>query len=380
LAIAGLASLVAWLMFDARFSLFAVVLFLQVLFTFAFRKQIQHLANTADEAGSGLAILSQVLELLERERFQSPGLAAIRAWLDTEGMMPSKRIAQLHGLIQSLNNSMKNQFFAPLAILLCLPVQLVHRIEVWRGRVGTHIPEWLEAVGQFEALSSLAGYAYEHPADPFPELVTEGPLFTGEALGHPLLPDSECIRNDLTLNAEKRLILISGSNMSGKSTLLRTVGTNVVLALAGAPVRAARLQLSRVEIGSAMRINDSLQDGRSLFYTSLSRLKAVVDLSSQSVPLLFMLDEILQGTNSHDRRIGAEGIIRRLIEGGAAGIVTTHDLALTKIVDAHDAHAVNMHFEDHFIDGKMTFDYRIRPGVVQRSNALELMRMMGLDV
>lgn len=168
--------------------------------------------------------------------------------------------------------------------------------------------------------------------------------------------------------------------MSGKSTYLRTIGINVALAWSGAPVRAVRFQVSPLQVGTEMRIHDSLQHGVSLFYSVISRLKAIVELSGQTPPLLFLLDEILQGTNSHDRRVGAEGIIKQLIGRGSIGAVTTHDLALTHIVEAFKGGATNMHFEDHLINGKMFFDHRIRPGVVQKSNALELMRMIGLDV
>lgn len=376
----AVAALAAWIFLGTGPSPFVVVLIVEALFTFTFRKQIKHLAKTADEAGSGLAILSQVLALIESERFTATLLARLRARLDTEGLAPSRRIEQLHGLIQNLNNSLQNQFFAPIAFVLCLPIHFVHAVEKWRERVGTHIPEWLESVGEFEALSALAGYAYEHPSDAFPVVVEAGPCFDGEQVGHPLIPDAQCVRNDLALGDALQLMLVSGSNMSGKSTLLRTIGTNVVLALVGAPARAKRLRLSTLNIGTAMRVNDSLLDGKSLFYASLSRLKEVVELSDAERPLLFLLDEILQGTNSHDRRVGAEGIIRSLVGRGAIGLVTTHDLALTKIAESLGSRAKNVHFEDRLVDGRMSFDYRLRPGVVERSNALELMRLMGLQV
>jgi DNA mismatch repair ATPase MutS len=169
--------------------------------------------------------------------------------------------------------------------------------------------------------------------------------------------------------------------MSGKSTLLRTTGCNVLLALAGAPVCAERLRLSSMQIATVMRISDSLQDGKSLFYAVISRLKSVVDLTSNSEwPLLFLLDEILQGTNSHDRRVGTQGIIQKLLSHGAIGLITTHDLALTEIIDDLQPRAINQHFADDLSEGQMTFDYCIHPGVVQKSNALALMRMMGLEV
>ncbi len=378
-SVVAVAGLVGW-MLGMRVSFAIAALLVLLGFMALFAQAIRRVAESIDAVGSGLAILSQVLSVIEHEQFQSPMLAETRRKLDTDGHPPSWEIARLNRLIQSLRNCLQNQFFALFGFLLCLPVHVVHAIEVWRERVGPHIADWLEAAGKFEALSSLAGYAYEHPGDPFPEIVTESPLLNGVQLGHPLLPAAACVRNNVKLDAGLRLILVSGSNMSGKSTLLRTVGTNVVLGLCGAPVRAESFRLSPVQVGTAMRINDSLQDGKSLFYAVVSRLKMVVDLADRKLPLLFLLDEILQGTNSHDRRVGAEGVIRKLVEEGSVGLVTTHDLALAQIVDSLDGRAVNCHFEDQLVAGKMSFDYTIRPGVVEKSNALELMRLLGLDV
>lgn len=381
LGIISVTTLVGWGM-GYGLAPFLIVVVFQILFFATVTRQIRHTAAEADEAGSGLGILSQVLELLERQQFQTPALANLRAALDTDGHPPSWQIARLRNLIQTLNNCLENQFFAPIAFLTGIPVHVADRVEQWRDHVGHHIPEWLDAVGQIEALTSLAGYAFEHPDDPFPELVdkSSGPCFEAAELGHPLLPGGKVIRNDVTLTPQQRLIMVSGSNMSGKSTLLRTIGINSVLALCGAPVRATSLKISPLVIGTAMRVSDSLQHGESLFYSVISRMKNVVELSGQSPPLLFLLDEILQGTNSHDRRVGAEGIIHQLVERGAIGLVTTHDLALTAIVDSFEGQADNIHFEDHLVNGRMYFDYRIRPGVVQKSNALELMRMIGLEV
>jgi len=208
----------------------------------------------------------------------------------------------------------------------------------------------------------------------------DAPSFDAVEIGHPLIAADQCVRNNISLGPESQLIVVSGSNMSGKSTMLRTIGVNMVLALAGAPVHAKSLRLSSMQLGTSMRVSDSLQDGKSLFYAVISRLKSIVDLTGGEKPLLFLLDEILQGTNSHDRRIGAEGVIRCLLERGAIGVVTTHDLALTKITEQLSSPARNAHFEDRIVDGKMQFDYKMREGVVERSNALELMRLMGLEV
>jgi hypothetical protein len=378
LAIAAVASVAGLLFFETGLAPLLLVLIVEIPFAFSFARQIRHVAGRVNEVGQGLEILAEVLTVLEEGRFECESLRDIHVRLDTGGLPPSKRIAQLHARIERLNNSLKNQFFAPIAFLLGLPVHLVHSIEMWRGRYGPHISDWLSAVGELEALSALAGYAYEHPGDPFPELLSGEPLIEAVDAGHPLLASNECVSNDLSLGGELRLILISGSNMSGKSTMLRTIGTNIVLALAGAPVRAKKFRMSPLAIGTAMRVNDSLQEGKSFFYAAISRLKSIVDLAQNDLPLLFLFDEILQGTNSHDRRIGTEAILSSLVEGDAIGLVTTHDLALTEIVEPLGARAKNIHFEDRIEDGQMKFDYRIRPGVVKKSNALELMRMMGL--
>ncbi len=380
LALLSLAALVASATSDVGIAPFLFTLIVDGVVSLSYGRRTRRLARTADQAASGLAILSQILAIIERENFRAAMLVEIRRRLQTRELPPSRQIARLQRLIEYLNNSLKNQFFVPIAFVLRLPVHLVHAIESWRADVGSHVPDWLRAVGDFEALACLSGYAFEHPDYPFPQIVETGTCFDARRLGHPLIPASQCVRNDLRLDEQTRLVLISGSNMSGKSTMLRTVGTNLVLAQAGAPVRADGLTLSVFQVGTAMRIRDSLMSGESLFYAAVSRLKAVVDCARNGRPLLFLFDEILQGTNSHDRLVGSEGVLRALVERGAIGLTTTHDLALTQIVERLGARGVNVHFEDALVDGKMTFDYRIRPGVVQKSNALELMRLMGLDV
>jgi DNA mismatch repair ATPase MutS len=188
------------------------------------------------------------------------------------------------------------------------------------------------------------------------------------------------IPNDLRLDAPCRLVVVSGSNMSGKSTLLKAIGVNLVLAQAGAPVRARSFETAPFALGASLVLRDSLLEGRSRFYAEIVRLRDVVGLTDGERPVLFLLDELLSGTNSHDRAIGAEGVLRGLVERGACGFITTHDLALTGIADAMGERAANWHLEDRLVDGKLEFDYRLRPGVVARSNALELMRSVGLVV
>ena len=343
------------------------------------RPKIKHALAGIERLVHDLSLLSEILACLENEQFTSPRLTQLRNQLDTQGLPPSGQIAQLKRLI-SLLESRKNQFFVPIAALLMWTTQVGLAIEAWRRNSGQAVASWLAVVGEFEALSALASYAHEHPTDPFPEILTAGPRFEAKALGHPLLPDSACVRNDVQLGNPLQVLVISGSNMSGKSTFLRTIGTNTVLALAGAPVRAESLRLSQLMPGATLRIQDSLQAGSSRFYAEITRLSQIMDLTKASVPVLFLLDEILHGTNSHDRETGAEAIVRSLLKRNAIGLVTTHDLALAHVAEALAPQAANVCFEDHFEDGQIHFDYRMRSGIVQRSNALALMRSVGLDV
>jgi DNA mismatch repair ATPase MutS len=334
-----------------------------------------------DVADHDLGLMASLLERIERETFEAPRLAVVRAALGGEGVPPSRHIAQLRRLISWLDTATLNPLFRPIGALLLIRSQMSVAIDRWHAEHGPAIAGWLRAVGEMEAFSALATYAYEHPMDPFPVFVEAGPVFDATALGHPLIDERVGVRNDVHLGgAHSQALIVSGSNMSGKSTLLRALGVNTVLAFAGAPVRAASLTISPLTVGSSMRIEDSLQAGHSRFYAEILRIRDIVGLAGDARPLLFLLDEILGGTNSHDRRIGAEAILRALVEKGAIGLMTTHDLALTELAGQLGARVANVHFEDCIEDGRMVFDYTMRPGVVQRSNALALMRAAGLDV
>ena len=345
------------------------------------RKPVHQVLARIGSADRDLSLVRDALARIESETVQSPRLMAIKDALFTEGMPPSRRIDELRRLVSWLDSS-RNQLFAPIAFAILLPQQLAVAIDRWHSRYGRRVVEWLTAIGELEALAALATYSFEHPHDPFPVVSETGPRFDAAGLAHPLMREDTSVRNDVTLGGpgEPRILVISGSNMSGKSTLLRSVGVNVVLALAGAPVRATRLTLSPLALGATLKVEDSLEEGHSRFYAEILRIKSIVDTARGSTPLLFLLDEILHGTNSHDRRIGAEAIVKALADAGAVGLVTTHDLALTELPSRLGAVAVNKHFEDRLVDGKMAFDYRMRPGVVEHSNALALMRAVGLEV
>ena len=362
---------------DARLGVI-VICAMEGVFALSSRTKILGIVGSVEEPARDLELLSQILATLEKQQFHSPLLGALRKAIDVDGQPASHRIRRLRRLTDMLD-SRDNPFVRAFGPLLLWTTQTGMAIESWRAENGPQVAAWLDAVSEMEALSSLANYAWEHPDDPFPQFGEHaaGPFFDGEDLGHPLLPATHCVRNSVRLAAPLRLLVVSGSNMSGKSTLLRAIGVNTVLALAGAPVRAKRLTLSPLSLGASIRTTDSLEEGHSRFMAEILRLKQVLELPP---PALFLLDELLHGTNSHDRALGSEGLIRALLARGAIGLLTTHDLALSRIADELAPAAANVHFEDRLEEGRLVFDYRLRPGVVERSNALDLMRAVGLDV
>lgn len=371
--------LVAWLGFGLGPLPFLFALVPQLIFAAMLRKKIRPVLQAVETPTRDLFLIRDLLARLEREPAESPLLKSLHARLLSDGLSPSARIAELRRLADLLD-ARRNQLFAPIAGLFLWGTQLGLAIERWRVAWGDVLEEWMLAAGDYEALASLSGYAYENPDSIFPDITDGEPSLMGRGLGHPLLPNDACVRNDLSLGGEERALIISGSNMSGKSTFLRTAGCNIVLALAGAPVRAESMSLSPLAIAASIQINDSLLTGTSHFYAEIKRLRQIVELSQAGVTVLFLLDEILHGTNSHDRRIGASAVVKGLVERGALGLVTTHDLALAKIADEMAPAIANVHFQDHLEEGRMAFDYQMRPGVVEKSNALELMRAVGLDV
>jgi hypothetical protein len=352
----------------------------QSLFAAFFRKHVHEVAHGVEEREQELEVLADLMERIERDPVHTPLLTRLQGELRATGRSPAAEVRRLARLVDFLS-SRHNQMFGPIAAILLLGTQLAFAVERWRARCGSAVPRWIAAVAEYEALSALATYRAEHPDDPFPEIVESGPLYEAERLRHPLLSPETAVANDVHLGGDHpRLLVVSGSNMSGKSTLLRTVGVNAVLALAGAPVRATRLRLSPLEIGATIRLNDSLQEGRSRFFAEITRIAAIVQLAKSREGVLFLCDEILSGTNSHDRLQGATGILKGLLALRTMGLVTTHDLALTAIADQMAGQAANVHFEDRFEHDVLTFDYVLRPGVVRTGNAIPLMRSVGLDV
>jgi hypothetical protein len=378
LALLWTVSLVAWIVWGLGYAALLISA-INLSFYFGCRWRVGKIVSAVESATSDLALLAGVLARLEGEEFTAPRLVELREALQSQGWPPSRWITRLSRLMEYLD-SRRNMFVRTVDPFVLWTLQCACAVETWRKRTGPAVRRWLATVGEFEVLSSLGGYAYEHPADVFPEFAEASPCFEAEGLAHPLLSDRDAVRNDLRFGRDLQVLIISGPNMAGKSTLVRAVGINAVLAQCGAPVRARRLRLSPLTVGASICVLDSLQGGISRFYAEIRRLKQIIDLTQGQLGVLFLLDEFLQGTNSHDRRLGAEAMVRSLVERGAIGLVTTHDLALAEIVERLGPRAANAHFEDRLEDGKLLFDYRLQPGVVRTSNALNLMRSIGLDV
>jgi hypothetical protein len=378
LAVSAIASAAVWAWWGLATPLI-VILTVEAILRRRLRNSLEEVLLSSEHGFRDLALLSGVLARVEQQTVSAPRLKFLQRELLSHGLKSSAAISHLKTIID-LSDSRKNLIVAILDIPLMYSVQVAWAAERWRRVHGHAVGSWLRAVGEIEALVCLSAYNYEHPDDPFPEFVKSAACFDAEQIRHPLLPVKTCVPNNVRLFNGARALLVSGSNMSGKSTLLRTVGINAVLAMAGAPVRAQHLRLTALRVGASIRINDSLQEGSSRFYAEITRLRKLFDIAAGDPPLLFLLDELLQGTNSNDRRIGAEGVLCALLQRGAIGLVTTHDLALAEIHATVNGQLQNVHLQEEFLDGRMSFDYKLREGVVTKSNGLALMRSIGLDV
>ena len=352
-------------------------------------KAISRVFSEADDGESGVRGYGPVLAHLANSStgFKSRCFAAIRERIggDDSSRRPAHReIGRLRRLLDMADLRRSPLFHVPLALVLFWDVHVLAALERWKGRSGHRVRDWLRAMGEAEALAALAALAADHPDWKMPTLDPDADTVRGRSLGHPLLPPVACVRNDVEVGPRGSFLLVTGSNMSGKSTLLKAIGLNVVLARAGAPVCARSLRLPSLRVVTSMTVRDSLADGVSFFMAELRRLKQVVDAAEapcDAAGTLYLLDEILQGTNSAERRIAARTVVRRLLASDAVGAVTTHDLTLA---DAEDltARSVAVHFTESVReddDDQLVFDYRLRSGTATSTNALRLLGLVGLD-
>jgi hypothetical protein len=355
---------------------------LGTLLTLVYWKRMQRLMDRASLGDASLRSFAGVVERVQEQRFESPPLTSVHEALS--GTCDAGRELDRLGWITELADLRHGGLFYAVVHLPTLwDFHVLWGLERWQERAGKHVREWVDHVAEIDALSALAAPAFAEPGWSFPELRSETDRFLAEQLAHPLLPADERVANDLELGPPGTFLMVTGSNMSGKSTLLRAIGTNVVLAQAGGPVCAASLSLPPVDVHSSMRVDDSLERGVSLFMAELEQLKRVVDAGDRTDDrlLLYLLDEVLHGTNTAERQVAVREVLGHLIEQPAIGAISTHDLSLADAAPL-DSAVVSVHFreivhpEGH--DPPMSFDYRLHDGVATSTNALKLVRLVGL--
>jgi hypothetical protein len=321
-----------------------------------------------------MSILREGLRVMRGGAFASERLRGLQAAVAGE----DRAVRQLEALLKVVENRSKEWLY-PVSVALGLGTLAAIALDAWKRTYEEPMRQWLEAWGEFEALLALATYAAEHDENVWPEIVDGAAVFKARGMVHPLLSRKDAVANDVALGAGVQFLLISGSNMAGKSTLLRTVGTNAVLALAGGSVPARGLRMSALRIGASLAINDSLAEGKSKFLAEVERLRDLLALAREnSGASLFLIDEVFSGTNSLDRRVAAEAVLRGLLEAGAIGALSTHDLALAELAEIAALGGRNVHMASPDESDPLGFDYLLKPGVNRTTNGLAIVRLLGL--
>ena len=363
----------------ASYWLLAMVIALEVAVSLRLLKKTRQVTADVGLPAFELGLVAPLLDLLRKQNFESLVLTRLQSKLHDPRGRAAIQIRRLR-ICTRLLELRQSEYFAAIFSLLLGGTNLAIVIERWRQQHREALSDWLKSLGDFEALFCLARFSRENPEYVFPDLKLESPaFFHAELLGHPLLEKKTCVSCDVSLDADTcQLLMVTGSNRSGKSTLLRSVGLNAVLAFAGAPVRALRLELSPMAIGCSISVHDSLREGRSRFAAEVERIKLIVSISQQQNTMV-LLDEILGGTNSKDRLFGTEAIVREIVRNGAIGFITTHDLALTELVRPYGGRLKNVHFAEHYQDGEMCFDYEMRPGMLMHTNGMNVIAALGLS-
>ena len=326
-----------------------------------------------------IKLYEKMLYLFESRNFESPYLKELKKGLENENQLPAYKQIRRLGKIEDAISNRRNSYYFFMNILLLWDYQCEIRLEKWKEQSGRFLRRWLETIGELEALNSLAVIRFEHPKWVRPKFVDQDLVFRARGMGHPLLPESR-VNNDLIIEKPETILLITGSNMSGKSTLLRTAGVNLVLAYAGAPVCASDFTCSRMNIYTSMRVSDNLEKRISSFYAELLKIKKMVRASERGERVFFLLDEVFKGTNSFDRHTGAKALIKKLSREGAIGLVSTHDLELGELEKEMKSRVKNYHFREYYRNGELYFDYKLRPGISTTRNALYLMKMAGIEI
>ncbi len=375
LTLAGVLHLASWAFLRPNIALLLVA---QTIIALSVRKRVVPLLNSSSRLSNQMQIFRDGIALLQFQGFRASDLVALqRSTLEPANAVPA--IARIQRQFVVVEQRAGNLSLV-VSLLLCAGTHAALSIAAWKRQHATALKQWLAAWAEFESLNALATYAFEHPENTYPKILPEGAaVFEATALAHPLLP-GDAVPNDIRLDPAQSLYLISGSNMAGKSTLLRAIGLNAVLAAVGAPIRAASARISPLRIGASLALTDSLAEGKSKFLAEVERLHAILKLAEHDAPVLFLIDEIFSGTNSLDRRVAAEAVARALMHCGAIGALSTHDLTLTEMAADPALRAANVHMASLDPADPLAFDYRLRPGVNPSSNALAILRLIGIDL
>ena len=343
-------------------------------------RRINHHHNQVSRKYELLVKYADLIRLAEGEKFESDRLKALQEELRSDGKSVGQKLRSLARIVVDFDRRLNMVMGVVLNGLLLWDLQCILRLEKWKKNSARELPGWFAVLGEFEALNSLAGFRFNVPESVFPIPDPEGPIIQAESLSHPLILPGENIPNDIRIDHFGQFMLITGSNMAGKSTFLRTVGVNLVLAAAGSPVMAGMMQFRPIEIFTSMRIRDSLSSRESTFYAELKRLRRIIEFHNHGQQSLVLLDEILKGTNSRDKHFGSEMFIRQLIDLNSAGLIATHDLELSKLETEFPDHIRNYCFEVQIEKQEFIYDYKLRSGVCQTMNATELMKKMGISI
>ena len=344
---------------------------------------IQRVTLIQESYGKKLKTLNRyarLITLAKGETWQAPALRELTDKLDIDGHSPAEALTQLSKELDRLDLRNNQLLYVILEGSMFFQLRQIVRIERWKARYGKYLMGWLEAVGELDALCSLGTFAYNHPAYTYPTIAGQPFCFLARNMGHPLMPEAQCVKNDATIPSRPYFLIITGANMAGKSTYLRTIGVNYLLACMGCPVCCESLTLYPAQLITSLRTTDSLSDNESYFFAELKRLKRIIDLLDEGQELFIILDEILKGTNSADKQKGSLDLIRQFMRLKADGIIATHDLLLGTLADQFPEYIRNYCFEADIKDNELTFSYRLREGVAQNMNACFLMRKMGITI
>lgn len=367
-------SLAGWTSFSWLGLSFGIFLVL----SFGIIKRATYIQETYGKQLKSLNGYARLIALAKAENWKSAGMQELMERFNLNGQSPIQALQQLSKELDRLDLRNNQFLYVLLEGSIFFQLQEIVRIERWKVRYGQHISEWLETVGELDALCSLGTFAYNHPQYTYPELTEKPFCFLATQMGHPLMPASQCVKNDATIPSRPFFLIITGANMAGKSTYLRTIGVNYLLASIGAPVCCERLKLYPNQLITSLRTSDSLSDNESYFFAELKRLKRIIDLLNQGQQLFIILDEILKGTNSMDKQKGSFDLIRQFMQLKANGIIATHDLLLGSLIKQFPEEIRNYCFEADIKDNELTFSYKLREGVAQNMNACFLMKKMGI--